>query len=286
MFSYRHGFHAGNHADVLKHLVLVLLLESLTRKDKAIYYIDTHAGAGDYALDQGFAAQSGEWQTGIGRLWTHRGTDPAVSAYLEAVAACTDDPARGRTTPTRYPGSPLLAQSGLREHDRLRLYEAHTTEIKRLRETFGDGDRRLAIHAEDGFAALKSQVPPPSRRALVLMDPSYEDKRDYASAQASLRDALRRFPTGVYALWYPMVARPEARALPDRLRRQAPGDWLDVRLQVKAAPANGLGLFGSGMFIYNPPWQLDTRLAGAMPVLRDALGEDGRAGFELDARIS
>ena len=286
MFSYRHGFHAGNHADVLKHLVLVLLLESLTRKDKPIYYIDTHAGAGDYALDQGFAAQSGEWQTGNGRLWAQRFEDPSLNAYLDQVAACTPDPERSQPAPTRYPGSPLLAQLGLREHDRLRLFEAHTTEIERLREAFGNSDRRLGIQFGDGFAALKAQVPPPSRRALVLMDPSYEDKRDYSHALASLRDALRRFATGVYALWYPLVARPEARALPERLRRQAPGDWLDVRLQVKAPPADGLGLFGSGMFIYNPPWQLDTRLADVMPLLRDALAEDERAAFALDARIS
>lgn len=281
MFSYRHGFHAGNHADVLKHLVLVQLLRLMTRKDKAVLFVDTHAGAGVYKLDAGFAAKSAEFETGIARLWDRGIEEPAIDAYLAEVAKLN-----AQATLTHYPGSPQLARQMLREQDRLRLFEAHTTEIDILRAAFGASGRRVTVTDGDGFAGLKAVIPPPSRRALVLIDPSYEDKRDYRKTLETLEDAFQRFATGTYAVWYPQVSRRESQQFPEQLRRAARGDWFHVSLTVKAAAASGFGLHGSGMFVFNPPWQLDTNVRNAMPTLVDLLGQDDHAGYRFDFRLS
>lgn len=281
MFSYRHGFHAGNHADVLKHLVLVQLLSLMTRKDKALLFVDTHAGAGAYALNAGFAAKSAEFETGITRLWGRTFASPAISEYLAQVATLNPNPRL-----TQYPGSPQLARQMLRDTDRLRLFEAHTTEIDVLREYFAGAGRRVTVTGGDGFAGLKAVIPPPSRRALVLLDPSYEDKQDYKKVVATLKDAFQRFATGTYAVWYPQVTRRESQQFPDLLRRAAQGDFFHVSLTVKAAAPGGLGLHGSGMFIFNPPWQLDTAVRDAMPTLVDFLGQDDHAGYRFDFKQS
>ena len=281
MFSYRHGFHAGNHADVLKHLVLVQMLKRMILKDKAVLFVDTHAGAGTYALDDGFAAKSAESGSGIARLWGGRFAEPALCDYLAEGAKHNDGP-----TPTRYPGSPQIASQMLRGHDRLRLFEAHTTEIEVLRDWAGGAGRRTTVSFGDGFAGLKSVLPPPSRRALVLIDPSYEDKQDYRRVIATLEDAFRRFATGTYAVWYPQVSRPESSRLPELLRRAAPGDWLHAWLTVKAPEPGGRGLHGSGMFVFNPPWQLDDALRPAMPALVALLGQDPAACFGLESRLT
>ncbi len=281
MFSYRHGFHAGNHADVLKHMVLVQLLSLMTRKDKSLLVVDTHAGAGAYALDEGYAAKSAEFETGIARLWGHSFTEPAINEYLDEVAKLNPD-----QTLTRYPGSPQLAWQMMREQDRLRLFEAHTTEIEVLRTYFERAGRRVTVTQGDGFAGLKAVIPPPSRRALVLIDPSYEDKADYKKVVAAVKDAFVRFATGTYAVWYPQVVRRESQMMPELLRRAAQGDWFHVSLTVKAPSAGNLGLNGSGMFIYNPPYQLDTLVRAAMPALLELLGQDKQAGFRFEFKIS
>ena len=285
MFSYRHGFHAGNHADVLKHVVLVQLLTHLAAKDTPFMMVDTHAGAGAYALDAGsFAAKNAEYESGIGRLWGRAeltadltaGLPGVLADYLAQIKAF--NPA---ATLTAYPGSPQLALQMTRAHDPLRLFELHPTDERALRDYFHSGGRRVMVRAEDGFDGLKSLLPPPSRRALVLIDPSYEDKADYARVVDTLRDAMQRFPTGVYAVWYPQVSRRESRQLPAQLQQLAAGKWLHVSLTVAAPPADGLGLFGSGLFVYNPPWQLGENLRAAMPVLKQLLGQDAQAAFAL-----
>ena len=276
MLSYRHGFHAGNHADVLKHVVLVQLLQHLTRKDKPLWVIDTHAGAGGYSLEAGYATRNAEFTNGIGRLWSRRDLPPPVQDYVQQVRAVNPDGVL-----RYYPGSPQIALQMLRPQDRLRCFELHTTESKALQEHFRPAGRHVAVVAGDGFAGLKSLLPPPSRRGLVLIDPSYELKAHYRDVQTAMRDALQRFATGTYAVWYPLLQRREAESLPQELQRLAPGDWLRVSLAIMAPAADGFGMHGSGLFVFNPPWNLEASLRAAMPALVDALGQDGAAAFDL-----
>jgi 23S rRNA (adenine2030-N6)-methyltransferase len=276
MFSYRHGFHAGNHADVLKHTILVFILEYMKEKEVPISFIDTHAGGGAYSLESAFAQKKGEFKDGIGRLWARGDWPPAVSSYLDQVRFLNQD---GKLR--HYPGSPQIALQVLRPQDRLQLFELHTTESKLLQKHFAAAGRRVSVQAADGFAGLKSVLPPASRRALVLIDPSYEDKADYRKVIVTVRDALERFATGVYAVWYPQVQRQESQDLPGQLKQLAEGDWLHVSLTVRAPAEGGLGLHGSGMFIFNQPWKLEATLRSEMPRLVKALAQDRRASFKL-----
>ena len=281
MLSYRHGFHAGNHADVLKHSVLVQLLAYLTQKDKPLWFADTHAGAAVYALDEGYATKNAEYESGIARLWAREDLPKPVADYVEQVRALNPD---GQLR--RYPGSPQLAMQLLRKQDRLRMFELHSTESQLLRQYFrGDGPRAM-VQAGDGFAGLQSVLPPPSRRALVLIDPSYEDKSDYRRVLAALRDARKRFRAGVYAVWYPQVQRRESRQFPEQLKQLQDRDWLHVTLTVKMPVAGGLGLHGSGMFILNPPWLLPKALDLAMPYLAKVLAQDAAASFSLEFELA
>ncbi|MFY9316162.1 MAG: 23S rRNA (adenine(2030)-N(6))-methyltransferase RlmJ [Burkholderiales bacterium] len=276
MFSYRHGFHAGNHADVLKHTILVFILGYMKQKDASISFVDTHSGAGAYSLDSAFAQKKGEFKDGIGRLWGRGDLPQAVLSYLEQVKALNPD---GKLR--HYPGSPQIALQMLRPLDRLQLFELHTTEGKVLQKHFATAGRRVSVQTADGFAGLKSVLPPAARRALVLIDPSYEDKEDYRKVVATVRDALERFATGVYAVWYPQVQRQESQDLPGQLKQLAEGDWLHVSLTVKAPAQDGLGLHGSGLFVFNQPWTLEAALHREMPWLVKALGQDRRASFKL-----
>jgi 23S rRNA (adenine2030-N6)-methyltransferase len=277
MLSYRHGFHAGNHADVLKHVVLLRLLRHLTRKDKPLLFVDTHAGAGIYALDSGFAARNAEFESGIARLWQRTDLPEPVTDYVEAVRACNPDGAL-----RRYPGSPRIAAAALRANDHLRLYELHSTESALLQQEFVDAGRRVRVEASDGFAGLAAVLPPPSRRGLVLIDPSYEMVTDYRAVVTGLRGGLERFATGTYAVWYPMLARREAQQLPARLVRAAGGDYLHVALQVRAASPDHFGLHGSGLLIVNPPWQLPSEIEAILPFLTDVLAQDAAARYRFD----
>ena len=281
MLSYRHGFHAGNHADVLKHAVLVHLLAYLVKKEKPVWYIDTHAGAAGYALDEAWAQKNAEFETGISRLWPRQDAPRLLDAYLAQVRALNPD-----GTLRFYPGSAQIAMQLLREQDRLRLFELHSTESRGLKDHFANDSPRVLVQAGDGFDGLKSVLPPPSRRGIALIDPSYEDKRDYARARATLEDALRRFATGVYLLWYPIVQRKESAQFPDQLKRLQRKDWLHVALTVKAPAPDGFGLHGSGLFVLNPPWDLPALLAESMPYLVKVLGQDASARFELESELA
>jgi len=279
LFSYRHGFHAGNHADVLKHVVLVQMLAYLGAKEAPIWFVDSHAGAGAYALDSPFAQKNGEFKDGIGRLWGQKDLPPLLADYLRQVRALNPD---GELR--QYPGSPQIALQMLRGQDHLQLFELHTTESKVLQKYFAKAGRRVSVQAMDGFTGLKAVFPPRSRRGLALIDPSYEDKEDYRKVVAAMDDALVRFATGVYAVWYPQVQRQESDDLPGLLRQLAEVagcDWLQVSLTVKAPVKGGLGLHGSGMFIFNPPWTLKDALQSTMPALVKLLKQDGKATFKL-----
>ena len=314
MFSYRHAFHAGNHADVLKHLTLIATLRHLMRKDSPLTLVDTHAGAGIYRLDADAAQTSGEALAGIARLQALAGAmesdsnqapapdrqaqeapisiADALADYLGVVASFNRGPASGGAWRI-YPGSPLILHALMSEparaavHDRLKLFELHPTDIQALEAHVAQlhAGRQVSVARQDGFEGLKALLPPPaaaggSRRALVLIDPSYEIKTDYAKVAAAVQDALRRFATGVYLVWYPIIPRPEAHALPRRLKtlaQQAGRSWLNATLHIGAAP-DGHGLTASGLFVVNPAHTLKATLDEALPQVLKALADGRGAG--------
>lgn len=280
MLAYRHAFHAGNHADVLKHITLCLVLRYMNRKDKPYRLIDTHAGAGGYSLEGQYAQKKGEYLQGVARLWDLApDTLPeAVADYLALVRQFNPD---GRLE--QYPGSPAFAQMILRPQDQLRLYEKHPTD-HRILDAFLGSVKGAEVKDSDGFEGLKSQVPPLSRRAVVLMDPSYEGHGDYPKVVASLREAIARFPEGVYMVWYPQVSKLEAAQLPRRLEGLAPKGWLHARLTVQQPDSQGFGLAGSGMFILNPPYTLHDQLAEVLPYLTEVLGQYDGANYLLEQK--
>lgn len=292
MLSYRHAFHAGNHADVLKHLVTIQLLRYLGQKDTSYMVIDTHAGAGVYALDSGYAAKNAEFETGISRLWERKDLPPAVAEYVQVVRQLNPD---GKLR--FYPGSPYCADATMREQDRLRLFELHPSDGKILTDNFRRLDaarehstsggnkrgKRVMVQQGDGFLGLKSLLPPPSRRGLILIDPPYEVKDDYRHVKNTVEDALTRFSTGTYAIWYPLLNRMESRQMPDKLKRMKANGWLNVTLTVRTPSPDGFGLHSSGMFVINPPWTLEPMLKELMPYLVKVLGTDSGAGFTLES---
>ena len=276
MLAYRHAFHAGNHADVLKHIVLMLVLRHMNAKPKAYRFVDTHGGAGGYSLEGRYAQKKGEYERGIGRLWTRTDLPEIVADYVALVRRFNPDGVLAQ-----YPGSPSLAQMLLRPHDQLRAFELHPTEQKILRATLAATPSAIAYDG-DGFAGLKSQLPPSSRRAAVLIDPSYEGNGDYGRVVATLREALARFAAGIYMVWYPQVSKLEAASLPKRLEALAPKGWLHARLSVQQPDAQGFGLAGSGMFVLNPPHALAAELQSVLPWLVDVLGQYDGAQYALD----
>jgi 23S rRNA (adenine2030-N6)-methyltransferase len=275
MLSYRHAFHAGNHADVLKHCILVQLLRYMNQKDKPYWVIDTHAGAGRYLLDSAHATKTAEFAAGIGRLWQRNDLPPALADYVAQVRAMNSD---GRLR--HYPGSPWLAYELMRPDDRLRLFELHSTDCRLLEKTFAKAGTRVTVSQADGFMEFKSTLPPPPRRGLMLIDPAYEDKRDYLRVIAALKEGLSRFATGTFAVWYPQLQRGDARQLPEKLKK-LPVKWLNAILTVRSPAADGFGMHGSGLFIVNPPWTLADALAEALPFLVDALAIDTTASYDL-----
>ena len=275
MLSYRHAFHAGNHADVLKHCTLVQLLRHLNQKEKPYWFVDTHAGAGRYRLDSEAAMKNAEFEGGIDRLWKRTDLPPALADYVGMVRGMNSD---GRLK--HYPGSPWLAYELMRASDRLRLFDLHSTDVRLLEKTFAKAGARVEIRHADGFQELKAVLPPPPRRGLVLIDPAYEDKRDYLRVVAALKEGLTRFATGTFVVWYPCLQRGDATQLPEKLRK-LPAKWLDARLTVAAPAADGFGMHGSGMFVVNPPWTLAATLAEVLPFLVAVLGQDAGATHEL-----
>lgn len=275
MLSYRHAFHAGNHADILKHLVLTLCLQHMNGKDKPYLVLDTHAGAGMYAIDSEQAKKTGEYIDGIARLWNRVDLPEPMRPYMDALQA-----ASGGLKLRRYPGSPWLAAHFIRSGDSLRLCELHSTDFALLRREFKDGGRRIKVEQQDGFEVMKAALPPPSRRGLILIDPSYEIKSDYPRVLAALKDGIKRFATGTFLVWLPFLPSIEARALPEKLRK-IPGDWLQASLHVRGPATRGHGMTGSAMFVFNPPWTLNQALRDSLPWLTDVLAVDTKANWEL-----
>ncbi|WP_114971758.1 23S rRNA (adenine(2030)-N(6))-methyltransferase RlmJ [Rhodoferax ferrireducens] len=310
MFSYRHAFHAGNHADVLKHTTLIAMLRHLLQKDTALTVFDTHAGAGLYRLDGEYAETSGEAANGFLKLLTFINTPPApakkpsaaaksiaeglapvIKDYMDLVASFNN-----KGSHKVYPGSPFIIQRLLGERDKLKLFEIHPTDTKTLAANIAqlEAGRQVAVLREDGFEGIKKFLPPPARRALVLSDPSYEIKNDYARVVAMVADSLVRFATGTYAVWYPIIPRPEAHDVPRKLKTLATKSgkkWLNATLTVKSSKLTAdeagdvirPGLPASGMFIINPPHTLKAALQLALPQLAEILGQDQHATSTVES---
>ncbi|HAP42788.1 MAG: hypothetical protein A2087_08275 [Spirochaetes bacterium GWD1_61_31] len=286
MLSYRHAFHAANHADVLKHLTLIACLDYLGRKPVPYLYVDTHAGAGAYELDVGYAALNAEWAGGWQRLTAEVDAPLAVATpdLVKRYISLVDSFRQAVGDEAAYPGSPLLAASCLTPGSRAVFCELHPADHALLAERC-QRDARLQIRREDGFSSLIALLPPPTRRGLVLIDPSYELAADYTRLVVALGDALKRFATGMYLVWYPILQRPEALGLPGHLAALATAagrPWLDARLPVEATQPGARGMSGSGIFIVNPPYTLDAELRLLLPYLSARLSQ-ADAGWSLKA---
>ncbi len=303
MFSYRHAFHAGNHADVLKHMTLVAILQYMGQKDTGFTVVDTHAGAGVYRLDQEHARTSAESDAGIFRLLAAVDAAKAsgqpvpepVLAYLEQVRGFNN----GGKDIRVYPGSPWISQALLRPQDRLKLFEVHPTDARLLDRQVAELGRgkQIEVLRRNSFEGLKSLLPTPTRRGLVLMDPSYELKTDYAAVVDCIEEALRRFPIGSYAVWYPVIARPEAHALARKLKAMSQRlgrSWVQAELNVGLTPTEGkstevaqgraqTSMRASGMHVINPPFTLAAQLREALPFVTQALAEKTGSGWTVES---
>lgn len=274
MLSYRHSYHAGNHADVLKHTVLALCLDYLKEKEKPFVYVDTHAGAGRYLLQSEHAEKTGEYLTGINRIWQTPNKPALLDPYLKVLHHYN----RSDKLKT-YPGSPLIAKNILRSHDRLMLTELHSSDFPLLRHEFLK-DPRVNVTRCDGYHQLKSKLPPKERRGLILIDPSYEIKHDYEEAVNALYEGYRRFSTGIYALWYPVVLRHHSQRMIQRLVDKRIKRILQIELAIK--PDNSQkGMTASGMIIVNPPWQLPSQMESLLPWLLKTLVPEQTGNYTL-----
>lgn len=282
MLSYRHAFHSGNHADILKHYCLISILEYFKQKDKAYCYIDTHAGTGLYDLSSDEAQKVGEYQEGIEKILTATKLPQCLQHFRQIVTNCLQNNNK------LYCGSPWLAQALSREQDRLRLFELHPTDAELLRHNMRqiNAPNRAQVFCDNGFKGLLSMLPPPSRRAVVLIDPPYELKEDYMQVVNTLKAALKKFAAGCYMVWYPCLSRPESQNLPYNLQKLSPENYIQAELYVKAPRSDGFGMHGSGIFIINPPYKLPQTLKDALPALVKLLGLDEKSHYILQSVIN
>lgn len=270
MLSYRHAFHAGNPADVLKHIVLVRCLEYLNQKDKPYCYVDTHAGAGRYRLDDASAQKTGEYQQGIARLWHRQDLPETLGGYVGLMRQLNSGDRL-----VQYPGSPWLARALMREHDRGLLHELHPRDYALLVKHLGKAGR-FQVRREDGFAGCIAAMPPKERRGLVLMDPSYEVKDDYQRVVDTLEHAHRRFATGTYLIWYPVIDRARNAAMERALKRTRIRN-IKVFEFGTGPDSPGRGMTASGMVVVNPPWTLEAEMQALLPYLVSVMApEQGR----------
>jgi len=265
MLSYRHAYHAGNHADVIKHLTQALIFEALGKKDKPYCYIDTHAGGVHYDLNSAEARKTGEAIEGIHQVFDH----PLLPAsYRQAIVDCND-----KGQPEQYPGSPAIAQAFQREQDHIVLMELHNNEVANVKRQTRRWHNTV-IHHRDGFEGLPAILPPTPKRGLVLIDPSYEIKTDYTKTAKAVKKAYQRWSTGIYAVWYPILIADRSRFLLDAIEQSGIKRILVAEILREAKSDEEFGMLGSGMLIINPPYQLDQKLEKILPALaKSMLGE-------------
>jgi len=267
MLSYRHNFHAGNHADIVKHIVETLIIQSLTQKEKPFIYHDTHSGAGRYDLTNDWAEKTGEFKQGIARIWEQPDTPQLIQPYLDAVKAIN---------PTAelhfYPGSPLIAKTFIRPQDRMTLTELHPSDFPLLLNEFRR-DHQVRLFNDDAYLRLKSRMPPKERRGLVLIDPPYELKTEYQDVVKGIHDAYKRWATGIYAIWYPVVYRENVDLITTGLARLGIRKILQIELGVEK-DSTERGMTASGMIVINPPWKLKSQMEEILPWLQKKIAPD------------
>jgi 23S rRNA (adenine2030-N6)-methyltransferase len=282
--NYRHAYHAGNHADVLKHIVMMRAFAQLKKKDKPFLFLDAHAGIGLYALWGDEALKTLEWQDGVGRFYSPSGQpvllaagcETLIAPWREAIAAVN---ATGQPL-SHYPGSPGFALASLRRSDRVLFNELHPEDHDRLAD-FAARDRRVMLTEGDAAIAVKANLPPPERRGFILIDPPYEQEDEARRAVQMLREGYRRFATGAFALWYPVTGDGLSEEIVAQAKALGLAKMLKVELRVREALPEG-GLAGSGLVLVNPPWPLGDELALLGPALRDLLRQNDGARWSLD----
>ncbi|MGL5430480.1 MAG: 23S rRNA (adenine(2030)-N(6))-methyltransferase RlmJ [Vibrio sp.] len=264
MLSYRHSFHAGNHADVLKHIVQSLILTSLQQKEKPFVYHDTHSGVGRYDLTHEWSEKTGEYKQGIARVWQQETIPEQLKSYLDAIRQLNQG-----DTLRYYPGSPRVARAHLREQDRMVLTELHPSDYPLLEQEF-HRDRQVSIYKEDGFTRLKASLPPRERRGLVLIDPPYELAKEYRDVVRAIAHSHQRWATGIYAIWYPVVNRCDIDDMLQGLQDLGIRKILQIELGV-SPDTNERGMTASGMIVINPPWTLESQMQTILPFLQQAI---------------
>ena len=271
--NYRHQFHAGNFADVMKHALLVRLIRAMQRKEKGFLMIDTHAGRGVYDLAAAATgpslARKPEWPDGIGRLWPITGLPPETEDYLQLVRQFDRERGGDGASPQHYPGSPLLAKALLRPQDRLFLYEKHPEEQAVLAEAFTFDKARL--EADDGYRAAAALLPPPERRAFLLIDPPFEESTEWKSVAATVATALKRLPASVIAVWYPITERADRKSFLDYWKGESLPPTLSTELIMDPTAA---GMRGCGVIVFNPPWGFDREERTILDSLREVLANN------------
>jgi len=273
VLSYRHAFHAGNFADVLKHSVLTLVLEYMTRKEKGFYYIDSHSGAGMYQLADEYAQKTGEYKDGIAKLIEQQDLPEAIEPYIDLVKGLNRD----QDELSLYPGSPGIARQFTRRQDSAHLFELHPTDIEHLKE-YSQRWNKSHVKKSDGYQGVLGLVPPPNRRGVVLIDPPYELKEDYLKAVRTIVNAYKKFATGTYILWYPIVKRELVEQMQDAFVKSDVRNLLQVEY-CQHADTQEYGMTGTGLFIVNPPWQLNSQLNEILPYLKTHLGSEESSYF-------
>ena len=281
MLSYRHAFHAGNFADVLKHSVLTLVLEYMTRKDKGFYYIDSHSGAGMYQLSDEYAQKTGEYKDGIAKLIDNTDLPEALQPYIELIKNINQGEHDEELS--LYPGSPGIARQFTRRQDSAHLFELHPSDIEHL-QAYSQRWNKSHVKQSDGYQGVLGLVPPPSRRGVVLIDPPYELKEDYLKAVRTIVNAYKKFATGTYILWYPVVKRELVEQMQVAFIKSDVRNILQVEYCQKADTLE-YGMTGTGLFIVNPPWQLADQLEEILPYLKAKLGT-GESQYRLEQLIN
>ena len=283
MLSYRHAFHAGNFADVLKHSVLTLVLEYMTRKDKGFYYIDSHSGAGMYQLADEYAQKTGEYKDGIAKLIDSDDLPESLQPYIDLVKNLNQGAIDDNGEITLYPGSPGIARQFTRRQDSAHLFELHPADIEHLKE-YSQRWNKSHVKQSDGYQGVLGLVPPPNRRGVVLIDPPYELKEDYIKAVRTIVNAYKKFATGTYILWYPVVKRELVEQMQSAFTKSEVRNVVQVEYCQKA-DTQEYGMTGTGLFIVNTPWQLTAQLAEILPYLIKKLG-DQQSHFTLQQLLA
>lgn len=276
MLSYRHSFHAGNHADVLKHIVLMLILENLKLKEKGFFYLDTHSGVGRYRLSSNESEKTGEYKEGIERLWDQTDLPEDVARYVKMIKKLN----YGGKELRYYAGSPLIATELLRPQDRALLTELHPSDYPILRNNFSDY-KNVTVKCDNGFQQVKATLPPKERRGLVLIDPPYELKEDYDLVVKAIEEGYKRFATGTYAIWYPVVLRQQTKRIFKGLEATGIRKILKIELAVRP-DSDQRGMTASGMVVINPPWTLETQMKEILPYLTKTLVPEGIGSWTVE----